>query len=137
MKRHNAITGAAHPSPRWGTACRTLLATLLAVGVALSALTLRAPSSRPRGRTRDENTALRTVADVQQGGTLKKSMQEAQLLQDSREAGLLTDWHLEGRFGRGSDREFARAFAPEKAAAKAAARRSQTESYELVFPEGK
>jgi hypothetical protein len=64
-------------------------------------------------------------------------MQESQLLQDSREAGLLTDWHLEGRFGRGSDGEFARAFAPEKAAAKAAARRSQTESYELVFPEGK
>lgn len=76
---------------------------------------------------------------------------EAELLASSREAGLLTDWHLEGRFGHGGSREFARAFAPEKlakrqakkTAAWAEGRGSASNSrgfaerrYELVFPEG-
>jgi hypothetical protein len=74
------------------------------------------------------------VADVQPGIDLKKSMKDTQSLEESREAGLLTDWHLYGRFGRGAEKDFERAFAPEKAAAKA--RRNQLERYELVFPEG-
>ena len=35
-----------------------------------------------------------------------RSTDEAELLANSREAGLLTDWHLEGRFGRGGEAEF-------------------------------
>jgi hypothetical protein len=59
---------------------------------------------------------------------------DAELLEKSREAGLLTDWHLDGHFGH-RDGQFARRYAPEKAAAR---RRAQFErqAYEMVFPEG-
>ena len=114
-----------------------LVATLLTAGVALSAPTLSTPPSNPAARSRVHHVALRTVADTQSGGAanLKKSIPDAQRLEESREAGLLTDWHLEGHFGHGGEEEFARAFPPEKQAAKAAARHNAR--YELIFPEGK
>jgi hypothetical protein len=94
-----------------------LIAALLTASVALSAQTPSAQSA------------------------FKKSVQEAELLQESREAGLLTDWHLQGRFGHGGEADFARRFKPEKEAAKAARRNQKTsnpiERYELVFPEGR
>jgi len=112
-----------------------LIGVLLTASVALSAQTVSAPSSSPDVRNCVESKALRMVADAQPGTGLKNSVHEAELLEESREAGLLTDWHLEGRFGRGGEDEFVRAFAPEKEAAKA--RHKQPERYELVFPEGK
>lgn len=105
---------------------QTLLMTLLTVSVALSAQTLSAQGS--------SSPVLHTVADVQSGGGHMKSVPDAQMLEESREAGLLTDWHMDGRFGHGSREEFVRAFAPEKEAAKAQLK--QPERYELVFPEG-
>ena len=62
---------------------------------------------------------------------------EEDLLAESREAGLLTDWHLEGRFGSGRAGDFSRKFAPEKAAPKAPMRVDETQRYELVFPKGR
>ena len=65
------------------------------------------------------------------------------MLANSREAGLLTDWHLEGCFGHGGEAEFARRFAPEKLAQRQAKRVAagvepgiERRHYELVFPEG-
>jgi len=113
------------------------IAALLAGSLSLSAQTVSTPS--PRSHRRSARSAvLRMVADVQPDTDLAKSMNEAQLLEESREAGLLTDWHLCGIYGRGREEDFARAFAPEKAAVK---RRNQSgnqsEHYELVFPEGR
>jgi hypothetical protein len=42
-------------------------------------------------------------------------LSDADLLEKSREAGLLTDWHLEGRFGH-RNADIAHCYAPEKAA---------------------
>lgn len=63
---------------------------------------------------------------------------QADLLEQSREAGLLTDWHLDGRFGRGQN-DFSRKFAPEHEAAKQAkwaTRHFERLRCELVFPGG-
>ncbi len=126
-----------YPSPksRW-----TLVAILLTASIAVFAQTLSAQSahsSSPHGRSRAKSKAVRTIADSYVGDDLKKNMHEAELLEESREAGLLTDWHLDGRFGRGREKDFAREFAPEKEAAKATARSSRAQHYELVFPEGR
>jgi len=51
----------------------------------------------------------------------------------SREAGLLTDWHLVGRYGR-SGTEISRSFEPERWSAND--KRVRNVSYELLFPEG-
>ena len=51
----------------------------------------------------------------------------------SREAGLLTDWHLVGRYGR-SGTDLTRSFEPEHWSADD--RRLRNISYELLFPEG-
>ncbi len=115
--------------------CQTLIATLLTASIALSAQTVSAPSSTPNEPSRAASKTPPSVADAQSGSGLKKGMQDAELLEESREAGLLTDWHLQGRFGRSGEKEFERAFAPEKEAAKA--KRKQLDHYELVFPEGK
>lgn|GEM_PF-1365125 len=65
---------------------------------------------------------------------------EDELLEKSREAGLLTDWHLIGRYGQGRDEDVTRRFSPEKEAAKLAAREGKRHlvriKFELVFPEG-
>ncbi len=65
-------------------------------------------------------------------------MSEAARLEKSREAGLLTDWHMNGRFGRSGD--FAHRFAPEKEAVKqaqkTAPRHFERRRYERVFPDG-
>jgi len=64
-----------------------------------------------------------------------QSASDAELLEKSHEAGLLTDWHLDGHFGR-SNAQFSRQFAPEKEAAKKGARGFERRTYELVYPEG-
>jgi hypothetical protein len=61
-------------------------------------------------------------------------LSDADLLEKSREAGLLTDWHLEGRFGH-RNADIAHCYAPEKAAMRQRAQRVE-QRYELVFPEG-
>jgi hypothetical protein len=108
---------------------KSLIAALLSVSVTLSAPILTAQT------VSSSSPVLPTMADVQPGGGYTKSVPDAQLLEESREAGLLTDWHLQGRFGHGSRGKFEHAFAPEKEAAKAPVKPS--ERYELVFPEGK
>jgi len=80
--------------------------------------------------------AAQQIAPLQGRDEQKRMMDEAELLENSREAGLLTDWHLDGRFGHGGQRDFTRRFAPEKAAEKQAAKLSQSEHHELVFPDG-
>jgi hypothetical protein len=55
------------------------------------------------------------------------------LAERSREAGLITDWHLVGRYGR-SGTDFTRSFAPERWSA--GDRHIRNVSYELLFPEG-
>lgn len=71
---------------------------------------------------------------AQQSGGSGPILSDSELLEKSREAGLLTDWHLDGRFGH-SDSKFARRYAPEKAAAQRGAHWLERR-YELVFPEG-
>jgi hypothetical protein len=81
-----------------------------------------------------------------------ESPDQAELVENSREAGLLTNWHLVGRYGHRSRTEFARRFAPERWAAKEAAKEAGkpassdatlqptqgqgVQRYELLFPEG-
>ena len=68
----------------------------------------------------------------------------AEALEASREAGLLTDWHMEGRFGHGAAAEIQHRYPPEKLALKLATSRGQVRSlhkqhaqhYELVFSSG-
>ena len=82
--------------------------------------------------------------------------EQVELVENSREAGLLTDWHLVGHYGHGRPADFARRFAPERWAAREAAREAAKEAareaanqaaklpgkcinaprYELVFPAG-
>jgi hypothetical protein len=101
---------------------RLLVAALLTAGIVFSAPTLRAQS---------------TVADSYSGSDLNGSMHQEDVLEESREAGLLTDWHIDGRFGQGREGEFARIYGPEKAAAKRASASRPNQNYELVFPEGR
>ncbi len=118
----------------------TLIATLLTASIALFAQTSRAQSaqtSSPHRPSHARSKATRTVADARSGNELRSNMHDAELLEDSREAGLLTNWHLDGRFGSGGEEEFAHEFAPEKEAAKPAAHPKQPLHYELVFPEGR
>jgi hypothetical protein len=56
---------------------------------------------------------------------------EAEQLESSRDAGLLTDWHLLGHYGRA----FAHRHAPEKIAARLRSGQ-MARAYELVFPSG-
>ena len=107
--------------------CRQIVfVTLLCASFALSAQTPRVPSNTQGGH--GESVALRSPA----GAPSESGQKEAELLEASREAGLLTDWHLEGRFGRGGE-EFTRAFAPEM---EAMAGHNHPERCELVFPQG-
>jgi hypothetical protein len=64
----------------------------------------------------------------------ERILSETELLEKSREAGLLTDWHLDGHYGR-SDSNFDHHYAPEKTASRLGPRRTE-KNYELVFPEG-
>ena len=80
--------------------------------------------------------SVQPIASPQSRGEQRKTLDEAELLERSREAGLLTDWHLNGHFGHSGQRDFAHRFAPEKAAARQAAKFGQSEHHELVFLEG-
>jgi hypothetical protein len=115
-----------------GTLARLLLAA--SVGIGLPSLLA---AQTVQGASGQSQEAVREAADRQDG---KGTIDEAELLEKSREAGLLTDWHLEGRYGRGGQQEMARQFAPEKLAAKQAGNQSPQRfvrrRYELVFPEG-
>jgi hypothetical protein len=93
----------------------------------IAAAALFALSAAMSAQTNDTQVS---VADGQ--------MSEVAQLEKSREAGLLTDWHMSGHFGHSGD--FAHRFAPEKEAAKqaqkTAPRHFERRRYELVFPEG-
>lgn len=121
--------------PRPGAAAFSLIAVLLTAGIALCAQSAAAQTASPH-HLRARSKAVRTEADSYSENDLKKKMHDADLLENSREAGLLTDWHLDGRFGRGRQQEFARRFGPEKEAAKAASQ-PVLQHYELTFPEGR
>lgn len=124
-----------HPAARkWGRWIAIL--TLLFAGSAFIAQTLSAQERRPSWLSHFKVKAAEPVTRPESREDQKKIMDEAEVLEKSREAGLLTDWHLDGRFGGGEQGDFARRFAPEKAAAKEGARRDLSEHYELVFPEG-
>lgn len=58
----------------------------------------------------------------------------AVVAEHSREAGLLTDWHLMGRYGHAGAADFARRFDPERWSARN--RHLRNLRYELLFPEG-
>jgi hypothetical protein len=113
---------------------------LLAAGTLFCAQPSHAQAQKtietPHGLSRSKGKALQTLVDSQATDDVNKIMSDADLLAKSRQAGLLTDWHIEGRFGHRGPEQFAKAFAPEKAAEKQAARRFQRRRYELVFPEG-
>jgi hypothetical protein len=95
------------------------------------------------------------------GNSAGSAEDQAELAENSRDAGLLIDWHLMGRYGHGSPDDFARPFAPERWAAKEAAKEAAKQAakqaanptahppsnrfperhfnvrrYELVFPQG-
>jgi hypothetical protein len=124
-----------HPAGgKWGRWIAIL--TLFFAGAAFIAQTLSAQERRPSWLSRFKVKAAEPAAKPQSREDQKKIMDEAAVLAKSREAGLLTDWHLDGRFGGGGQEDFARRFAPEKTAAKEDARRDLSEHYELVFPEG-
>jgi len=124
-----------HPAARkWGRWIAIL--TLLFAGAAFIAQTLSAQERRPSWLSHFKVKAAEPVTKPRSREDRKKIRDEAALLEKSREAGLLTDWHLDGRFGGGGRGDFARRFAPEKAAAKDGARRDLSERFDLVFPEG-
>ncbi len=130
----------AYPPRRVTAGYRFLVAALLTVGITFCAPTLRAQTSQTSAAHEPRHAkskAVRTMADSYSGSDLKSNMHQADVLEESREAGLLTDWHLEGRFGRGREGEFARVYWPEKAAAKLASASRSSQNYELVFPEGR
>jgi len=58
----------------------------------------------------------------------------AVVAEHSRDAGLLTDWHLTGRYGHAGAADFARRFDPERWSARD--RHLRNLRYELLFPEG-
>jgi hypothetical protein len=116
---------------------------LLAVSTGISARAVaQADAGRAQGSA--QGASMGTSSDSQsRRDDGNKATDEAELLASSREAGLLTDWHLEGRFGHGGRAEFARKFAPEKLAQKQAKRAAdgvdtglERRRYELVFPGG-
>ncbi len=126
-----------YPSDKTGL---PMLAILLTVTIAFSAQMLRAQSvqtSSADGQSHSGSTAVRTAAESYSGVGPEANMHEAELLEASREAGLLTEWHLCGRFGRGGENDLEREFAPEKEAAKTSLRSHRAQHYELVFPEGR
>ncbi len=96
--------------------------------------TLFAQDSAP-GISRAADRALQAAADAQDDAGISQFATEAELLEKSRQAGLLTDWHLEGRYGH-SLADLLRPFAPEKEAARQGAHRFERRRYELVFPVG-
>jgi hypothetical protein len=106
--------------------------TLLAASVAFapSMFAQSAPSAEPTRAAAAPAIVTQPPAETQNA---------AELLEDSREAGLLTDWHLDGRFGHGRAQDFARQFSPEREAAKAA-RQADTHfdshRYDLEFADG-
>lgn len=111
--------------------------TLLAVSAGISAQTAK---ERPK-LSGAMGKAVQTATDAKARGDVNKVVDAAESLEESRDAGLLTDWHIEGRFGRGDGSDFARKFEPEKAALKQAGelapRRLRHRRYELVFPQGR
>jgi hypothetical protein len=114
-------------------------AAVLAASAAWLAQTMAAQSAetvRTPGLSRSKDKALRAMIEAQGSDDLQRIAGETELLEKSREAGLLTGWHLEGRFvHRGRD-EFEREYAPEKEAAKQIGRRFERSRYELLFPDG-
>ncbi len=125
-----------YPSAKTGL---PLIPILLAAAIALSAQSLSAQdvqTSSTDGQSYSESTAMRSTTGSYSGDKPDANMRIEELLADSREAGLLTDWHLCGRFGRG-EKDLEREFAPEKEAVKAALRPHQMQHYEMVFPEGR
>jgi hypothetical protein len=115
-------------------------ATVLAASAVLMAQTLAAQTAetpRPPGLSRSKDKALQARIDGQNSNDLKRITADAELLEKSRAAGLLTEWHLEGRYEHWGRSEFARQYTPEKEAAKQGARRRFERSrYELLFPDG-
>lgn len=85
---------------------------------------------------RDHGKAVQVMIATQASEDVNRIVEETDLLEKSREAGLLTDWHLAGRFGHGAENEFARKFAPEHEAMKQATHRFVRRRYELLFPSG-
>lgn len=86
-----------------------------------------------------ETIRVAAAATVTQGAAESQQLNAAELLEDSREAGLLTDWHLDGCFGHDGARDFARQFSPEHAALKLARRTSSHYNwrrYDLEFADG-
>lgn len=119
-----------------------VITALLAINASISAQTA-APDGVSGAPGLAQQKTGTGASDSQARGTGNKSADEAELLESSREAGLLTDWHLEGRFGHGGRSDFARKFAPEKLAQKKAGKLAgvgasgfEGRHYELVFPEG-
>ena len=119
---------------------RIAIMTLLAFGAALSVPTVAAQTvhlEKPREQGSSRSKVSQDIVDTRASDDANRIVDEASLLEKSREAGLLTDWHLDGRFGQGSRDEFLRVFAPEKEAVKQAGRRHfERRRYELVFPGG-
>ena len=74
------------------------------------------------------------VSGTTAAGTTSTIVDPAVTAERSREAGLLTDWHLMGRYGRAGAADFARSFEPERW--KADDRHLRNLRYELLFPEG-
>jgi hypothetical protein len=107
---------------------------ILTLAAATATLVAQTPSAQPpAGPPSADSAALPSTVDAQD---VNHGVDETDLLEKSREAGLLTDWHLDGRFGHGGAKEFAHVFAPEKEASKQSAGRFVRRRYELVFPEG-
>jgi hypothetical protein len=124
--------------------------------LAVSAAWLAPPAAYARERSAPGGSA----DHASQSGGRSGEAGSADVLENSREAGLLTDWHLLGRYGHGGRGEFARHFAPERRAGRPAAKQtaqqaakqtarhgddepamlpnqvSGTQHYELLFPEG-
>jgi hypothetical protein len=113
----------------WG-----VLTVVLAAG-ALAFAQTALESERTPGLGRSQDKALHTMIDEQDSGGVERFIRDAELLEKSRDAGLLTDWHLDGRFGHRGN-EFAREYAPEKEAAKQGSRKADRMRFELIYPEG-
>jgi hypothetical protein len=129
-----ADSGSSRPAATRCSRWIGILALLLA-GAIFSSQTLSAQERHLGWLDHFKIKAAQPSATPQSAEEQKKIMDQAELLENSREAGLLTDWHLDGHFGYGGGK-FARRFAPEKRAAKDAAKFSRHEPHELVFPEG-
>jgi hypothetical protein len=109
------------------------IVSLLTVSMVLAAQTVNQPSGHG---LKHHGKAVEVMIAGQGSDDVNKVVEETDLLEKSREAGLLTDWHLAGRFGHGGENEFMRKFAPEHEAMKQATHRFVRRQYELVFPSG-